>query len=377
MAAPSSPSAAPVLTRRALNRATLHRQLLLGRAHRTAFDTVEHLAGMQAQAPLSPHVGLWTRLHGYDPAELDALYRQRSVLRANLMRATVHLVTAEDALAWRPLTARVMLRSVNAAFGKRLVGVDRAALAAAAQELLTEAPRTSVQLGRLLSEKFPGYDPDALAYGARGHLDLVHAAPRGQWSAGSAATAHTTYAAWLGQTPDQAAAPDGMFLRYLAAFGPATVADAQAWSGLTRLNEVAERLRPHLRTFRDEDGREVFDLSQAERPDPDVPAPARFLPEYDNLLFSHADRSRVIVGGRRPPLPPGNGARAGTLLVDGMWRGVWKIIRESADTAALKVSTFGPAAKTDRDQIEQEGDRLLEFVAADASAKEVVITAEP
>lgn len=377
MAAASTPPAAPVLTRRALNRATLQRQLLLARARTGAFEAVEHLAGMQAQAPLAPHVGLWTRLHGYDPADLDRLYQDRSVVRANLMRATVHLVTAADALAWRPLTAQVMLRSVNSAFGKRLDGLDRQALTAAAGELLSESPHTSVRLGRLLSERFPGYDPDALAYGARGHLDLVHATPRGQWNARGAATTHTTYAAWLGRTPDQPADPDGMFLRYLAAFGPASAADAQAWSGLTRLGEVADRLRPRLRTFRDEGGRELFDLPQAERPDPDTPAPVRFLPEYDNLLLSYADRGRVIPGGRKPPLPPGNGARSGTLLLDGTWHGTWKITRDAARAPALTVSTFGPIAGADREQIEREGARLLAFATADASAREIAFTIEP
>ena len=366
---------APVLTRRALNRATLGRQLLLERADRTALQTISDLAGMQAQAPLSPHVGLWTRLRGFDPAELDALYEQRRVVRASLMRATVHLVDARDALAWRALVAPVSVRSVNGAFGKHLTGVDLTALTAAAEELLIEAPRTTQELGRLLAERFPGREPTALAYGARARLDLVQVTPRGQWGAGGPA-AHTTMKTWLGDAhahsgADAAATPDEMFLRYLAAFGPASVADAQAWSGLTRLAEVAERLRAQLRTFRDEDGRELFDLPGAAHPSPGVPAPVRYLPEYDNLLLSHADRSRVIVDGRKPPLPAGNGARAGTLLVDGFWQGVWQLDR-SADAATLTVTTFVQLSPAQHEEAEWEGTRLLDFIAPQLKPTAVV-----
>ena len=372
---------APVLTRRALNRATLARQLLLGRVERTALDAIADLAGMQAQAPLSPHVGLWTRLRGFAPAELDALYEQRRVVRASLMRATVHVVDARDALAWRALVAPVGVRSVNGAFGKRLTGVDLAALTATAEGLMNEAPRTTQELGRLLAEQFPGREPIALAYGARARLDLVQVTPRGQWGAGGSA-AHTTMAAWLGRAcadstvdaaaVDAAATPDEMFLRYLAAFGPASVADAQAWSGLTRLAEVAERLRPRLRTYRDEDGRELFDLPEAAHPSPGVPAPVRYLPEYDNLLLSHADRSRVILDGRKPPLPAGNGARAGTLLVDGFWQGNWQLDR-GADTATLTVSTFAALTPAQHEEAEWEGTRLLDFIAPQLTAPAVVI----
>ncbi|HEV2637752.1 MAG TPA: winged helix DNA-binding domain-containing protein [Actinocrinis sp.] len=381
MAAPSTPLSAPALTRRALNRATLHRQLLLAREPRSVLDTVTHLAGMQAQAPLAPHVGLWTRLVDYDPAELDALYEQRTVLRASLMRATVHLVAAADALAWQVMLAPISVRSVQGAFGKALAGVDTEALARTAEHLLTDAPRTTADLGRLLAGRFPGYEPAALAYGARGRLGLVQVTPRGQWGAG-AGPAHTTIAAWLGRAPGPAPTPDGIFLRYLAAFGPAGVADAQQWSGLTRLSEAAERLRPQLRVVRDEDGRELFDLPDAPRPDPDTPAPVRFLPAYDNLLLSYADRSRVIVNGRRPPLPPGNGSRAGTVLVDGLWHGIWKL--ETATTgssaatgkAVLTVTAFGPVRAGDREQIEAEGVRLVSFVLPDAAAVDAVIAAE-
>lgn len=376
MTAQQKTSNVPLLSRRALNRATLARQLLLDRADLSALETVRHLGGMQAQAPLSPHVGLWTRLREYDPAELDGLYDRRRVVRASLMRATVHLVAAEDAVAWRPLTEPVGIRSANGAFGKSLVGVDTVALAAAAEELLSAAPRTTAQLGQLLAERFPGRHPAALAYGARVRLSLVQVPPRGMWGATGPAE-HTTTAVWLGESEQAPATPDAMFLRYLAAFGPASVQDAQAWSGLTRLNQAAERLRPQLLTFRDENGRELFDLPEAPRPDPDSVAPVRFLPEYDNLLLSHADRSRVIVDGRKPPLPPGNGARAGTVLIDGFWGGVWQVDKSAADSARLTVRTFGRLSRAVRGETEQEAERLIAFLAPKVAAGEVVFEVSP
>jgi hypothetical protein len=312
------------LSRRALNRATLSRQLLLERSPLRPHDALHTLAGMQAQAPLAPHVGLWSRLCDYSPAALDELYDARRVLRANLMRATVHLVTTEDALHWQALLGPIAARSVQAAFGKRLTGVDLDALTGAAYRLLHDSPLSTAELGRALAELVPGHDADALAYGARGRLGLIHVPPRGKWNA-SAPTRQTTFAAYLDREPEPAGTADAMFLRYLAAFGPASVQDAQAWSGLTRLSEVAERLLPELIVFQDEAGRTLYDLPRAPRPSEFVAAPIRFLPEYDNLFFGYADRARFIPDGRKPPIPPGNGARTGTVLVDGEWQATWKI----------------------------------------------------
>ncbi|MBR7826723.1 AlkZ family DNA glycosylase [Actinospica sp. MGRD01-02] len=363
------PTTPPTLSRRALNRATLCRQLLLDRGTGRPYDVIHALAGMQAQAPLAPHVGLWTRLARYSPAELDELYDGRRVVRSNLMRATVHLVTADDALAWQGLVGPVGARSVQAAFGKRLIGIDLDELTSAALELLTEAELSTAELGRQLVRRFPGYDADALAYGARGRLALIHVPPRGKWSA-SAPTRQTTFAAYLGREPQDAPSPDGMFLRYLAAYGPASVQDAQTWSGLTRLSEVADRLGSKLATFRGPDGRLLYDLPDAPRPSEFVPAPVRFLPEYDNLFFGYADRTRFIPDLRKPPIPPGNGARTGTLFVDGEWRGMWKITLTKKgkagpdpDSAVLAVSLFEKVSTDDRAAIEREGAELARFIA--------------
>jgi hypothetical protein len=365
-----------VLSRRALNRATLSRQSLLGRRSLPPYDAIHALAGLQAQAPLAPHVGLWSRLVDYSPDALDELYDAKRVVRANLMRATVHLTTSADALRWRSMLAPIGERSVQAAFGRRLVGVALEALVAEAEKLLHEEALTTAELGRRLAELFPGYDADALAYGARGRLGLVHVPPRGKWGAGGGTTRQTTFPAWLGQEPEPAGTPDDMVLRYLAAFGPASVQDAQAWSGLTRLAEVVERLAPRLAVFRGEDGRVLYDLPDAPRPDESVAAPARFLPEYDNLFFGYVDRTRFVPDLRKPPIPPGNGARTGTVFVDGEWRGVWKIALparrargtaaaggEAPAAAALTVTLFGQAEAADVAEIEREGGALARFIA--------------
>jgi len=374
------PTTPPTLSRRALNRATLSRQMLLERASVRPYEAVHALAGLQAQAPLAPHVGLWTRLDRYSPSALDDLYDARRVVRSNLMRSTVHLVTTADALGWQALVGPVSARTVQSAFGKRLVGIDLAALTSTALELLSTSELSTAELGQQLTPHFPGYDADALAYGARGRLALIHVPPRGKWDA-SAPTRQTTFAAYLGREPEADVTPDGMFLRYLAAFGPASIQDAQAWSGLTRLSEVADRLASKLATFRDPDGRLLYDLRDAPRPSEFVHAPVRFLPEYDNMFFGYADRTRFVPDLRKPPIPPGNGARTGTLFVDGEWDGMWKITLprkaksgEEQERAVLAVSLFQKVSSAEHEAIEREGTDLARFIAGPGTEVSVEVS---
>lgn len=363
----------PALTSRELNRATLARQLLLERAHCSCADAVEHLVGMQAQAPRAPFVGLWSRLAGFRHEELSGLVTSRAAVRVALQRRTLHLVSARDCLAMRPLLQPVMERGYWASpFARRLAGLDVDAVVRAGQELLDEHPLTRVELGRALTRQWPNADAEALAYTTSSLVPLVQLPPRGTW-AGAGAARWTTVRAWLGAEAARPMSADELLVRYLGAFGPATVMDAQAWCGLTRLAEVAERLGGRLRHFRDEDGRELLDLPDAPRPEPDTPAPPRFLPEYDNLLLSHADRSRVVPNGRTVPLYPGNGGTRGELLVDGTWIADWAITR--ADGAAtLRIEPF--VRLTQRAAVRAEGVRLLAFVAPGAT-HDVDITAAP
>ncbi|MDP9364386.1 MAG: winged helix DNA-binding domain-containing protein [Chloroflexota bacterium] len=359
-----------VLGRRALNRALLARQGLLARWDVGPIEAMEQLVGLQAQAPNPPYVGLWTRLEGFRPAELGRLLTEREVVRVPLMRATIHLVSARDCLALRPVVQSVLERTFAASAVRReLLGADLAAILATARALLAELPRTAADLGGLLGERWPTYDARALGQAVTFLEPLIQVPPRGVWGAGGPA-AWTTVETWLGRPVAEDASVEELVRRYLGAFGPATVADGQTWSGLTRLRDTVERLRPELLVFQDERGRELFDLPDAPRPDPETPAPVRFLPEFDNLILSHADRSRVIAEEHRRRIASRNGMVPGTFLVDGFVRGTWAIARDRR-SATLVVTAFEALAAGDREALMEEGERLLAFAAGDAERRGV------
>jgi Winged helix DNA-binding domain len=365
-------STGDLLEQRSLNRALLERQLLLRRHRMTATQALEHLVGLQAQAPRPPYVGLWTRLEGFAPDDLARLLSERDAVRVTLMRGTIHLVSANDGLTIRPLLQPALERGVytNSTFGRhRLDGVDVAALLAAGRELVEERPRTVAELRDLLGARWPEHDPAAMAQAVRGLVPMVHVPPRGLWGR-SGPVALTTLESWLGRGVDDDGSPDTLVLRYLAAFGPASPADAQTWSGLTRLGEVFERLRPRLRAFRDERGRELFDLPDAPRPAPDAPAPVRLLPEFDNLTLSHADRTRVIADEHRRRIAARNGMVPGMVLVDGFVRGTWTLTRRRR-SATLTVEPFGRLPRRDRGEVAQEAAALVGFAADDAETTDV------
>ena len=358
-----------VLSPRALNRATLERQMLLRRRKIPALDAIEHLVGMQAQAPNPPYVGLWTRLAGFHPDELARLILDRRAVRIALMRNTVHLVSARDCLALRRLVQPVLDRGLYSTRANRagIEGVDIAALVATGRALLEERPLTAKELGKLLRERWTEREAAILARAIRHLLPLVQVPPRGVWGK-SGQTTHTTAEAWLGRPLDPDPSLDEMLIRYLGAFGPATVKDIQTWSGLTRLGEVTERLRPYLRIFHDEHGNELFDLPDAPRPDPDTLAPPRFLPEFDNLILSHADRTRVISDDYRKAIASKNGMVPATILIDGFVRGTWKTER-AREKATLVIEPFEFLAKKDRDALSEEGEWLLHFVSESEGAE--------
>lgn len=319
---------------------------------------------MQSQAPNAPYVGLWTRLKGFQPSDLAGLLAERRVVRIALMRSTIHLVTARDCLALRPLIQPVLERGLKGTFGKRLAGLDMAEVAAAGRALVEERPRTFAELGARLGERWPDRDPAALTNVVRAFAPLIQPPPRGVWGASGPAT-HTTAEAWLGGPLDPNPSLDALVLRYLAAFGPASVRDMQTWSGLTQLREVFARLRPQLALFQNERGIELFDTPDAPRPDPDTPASPRFLPEWDNLLFSHAERTRVISDVYRQRLSTtDDGGLPAAVLLDGFMVGVWKIARAKG-AATLRIRPYRPLATHERDALAEEGARLLSFAAAD------------
>jgi Winged helix DNA-binding domain len=275
-----------------------------------------------------------------------------------LMRGTIHLFTARDALALRPALASVPERVFRSGspFGRQLGDADVEEIVDAGRGLVEAEPHTRTELRRLLGERWPDRDAEAMVGAVAYLLPLVQIPPRGLWSRSGQATL-TTLEAWLGQPLGRDAAPDGAVLRYLAAFGPASTKDVAAWSGLTGVRAIMERLHGDLRTFRDENGVELFDLPDAPLADPDTPAPVRFLPEYDNVFLSHADRSRIVDPEDRPRLGFGDDRHFSLVLIDGFLRAVWK-----RDGEALLVKPARRLTKRDTAAVEAEGRRLAAFL---------------
>lgn len=347
-----------MITRRGLNRTLLHRQSLLERCDLPVTAMVERLVGLQAQEPLSAYYGLWSRLRGFAPDDLGGLLTDRTVVRAPLHRATIHLVTAADHARVEPVLRDVLRRRFTSSpFKAVLPGLDVEEFTATARALLVHQPRARADLGRALAQRWPDRDPDSLGAAASHLLAVVQIPPRGVWGRSGRAT----WAAaedWLG-----ALGSDGdleeFLRRYLAAFGPATVKDMTLWSGLTRLKDVVRGM--DLAVVRDDQGRELFDLPGAPLIDPSTPAPVRFLPEFDNLLIGHDDRTRVIsdedyrrgiVIGGKP-----------TLLVDGFVHGIWSL------KDGLDVRIFRPLTGAQRDEVLEEGARLLKFAGASGDVR--------
>lgn len=358
-----------VLGRRALNRALLERQLLLHRRDLSVPEAVEWLVGLQGQAPMPPYYGLWSRLKGFDPHELGRLLVDRRAVRTTLMRGTIHLVTVRDALFLRPLLQDMLDRKYGA-IGRRMGGAARRRFASAVRELLADESLTAREVARRLVERGIGEEVTEIGYAVPVYVPLVQVPPRGVWGEGGQAK-YVTIESWTGRDLDPEPSIDDLVLRYLAAFGPASVMDMQNWSGLTRMKAVFERLRPRLATFRDEDDRELFDLPDAPRPDPEVPAPVRLLGEYDNVLLGHKDRRRIIPDDFPWSAMLAHGRHVNNLLVDGVLRASWWIERESRRRATLGIRPFRRLSKSERGEAAEEAQRMIDFAAADAQTRDV------
>ena len=361
----------PTIGARALNRATLARQQLLKRSSMSALEFTEHAFGLQAQAPMAPYFALWARLKNFAPEQLSELLLSRSAVRIVVMRGTVHLLAADDARLLRPLVQPVLDRDLrlNALHAAGLEGIDHDELAAAGRALVEETPLTAAELRPLLGERWPDRDSAALAHGVRGLLPLVQVPPRGIWGKAGQPTL-TTLEHWLGREPLANPSLDAMVLRYLAAYGPASIQDVQAWSGLTRLGEVVERIRSQLVVLRSESGTELFDLPDAPRPGPDVVAPVRILAPFDNLLLSYADRTRVLDEEYKAALFTQNGIIKPAVLVNGRAVG-FVAITKTKGAVLLEVSLFTKIAKSALTALEKEGHALLRFAHPDAGSYEV------
>ncbi|MDQ6423169.1 winged helix DNA-binding domain-containing protein [Paenibacillus sp. LHD-117] len=349
------------LSQKELNRALLERQMLLERSGLNPLDAIERLAGLQSQAPMPPYYALWSRLRDFKPEQLSELLLGRQVARIALMRSTIHLVSAHDCLLFRPVLQPVLERSLMGTYKRDLSGVDLELLLAEARTRLAEQPQTFEELGKHLLAKWPASSVNALSGAVRCLIPLVQLPPRGVWGQSGGAI-HAPVDEWLGRPLVQADEQDLLELarRYLRVFGPASAKDMGVWSGLTKLGTVFARLRPELRAYRDEAGQELFDLADMPLPPGDAPAPARFLSEFDNMLLSFHDRSRIMAPEYKPLVFTINGIIKSTFLVDGFVQGLWNI-ETSKKSAVLRLRPFRSLAVRDRESLEEEGLRLLTF----------------
>ncbi|MBC8170655.1 MAG: AlkZ family DNA glycosylase [Anaerolineae bacterium] len=353
---------------RELNRATLARQMLLTRKTAPVMEAVERLIGLQSQIPNPPYIGLWTRLQDFQRVDLTQLMEQRQIVRAAMMRSTLHLVSAADHQRFRSALQPALVKALSAFFGARAKVLDIAQLVEAAREYLAVAPRSTGELKKRLLEIAPDCDADAMAYAVRAYLPLIQVPPGGTWGTGSMA-AYVTADTWLGENT-MSESLQQLFFRYLAAFGPASIMDFQTWSGLVNLKSVLEPFKAELIVYRDEQGKELLDLPDMLLPDADTIAPIRFIPEYDNLLIAQADRRRIIADEDRPKVFLSSARVRATFLVDGFVRGTWKTERVKK-AATLIIEPFAVLPNEVREALVDEGERLITFIEVEADAYRV------
>lgn len=358
------------LSPRALNRALLARQMLLAREKVSAVDAIARLVGLQAQVPRPPFVGLWTRLGDFKRTELAGALHDRHVVRVTSMRGTLHIMTTADYVAMRGTLQPMLSRGMQSILRERGSELDIDALGAEARKFFGKTGATFDALRDHLKAVYPKGDERAMAYAIRTHVPLVQVPTDATWAFPAAAD-FALADRWLSRRVSTKPTPlEGLVLRYLAAFGPATPTDAQAWSGMSGLRETFEALRPSLVTFRDARKRELFDLPDAPRPDEDTPAPVRFIPDFDNIVLSHDDRTRIMADEHRSRVTLKNLQVRATFLIDGIVAGTWKTERRKK-AAVLVIEPFGAVGKKTRAALEPEGESLLEFLEEDATAREI------
>jgi hypothetical protein len=358
------------LTLRELNRAMLARQLLLERANIGVVTAIERLAALQAQWSPSPYIALWSRVADFRRDQLWSAIERHRVIRARLMRGTLHLVSARDFYAYAVATQDLQRGAWNRLqIGKGLEPVEVAALATA----FARTPRAKEEVIAHLRERMGNVFDERYAWlvwrFVSAHADLVSAPPGGRWDYGGTDAPYVAARHWIAgdSRPSEDEALALLVRRCLAAFGPMTLADVARFAGQVppRIRPALDRLAPGLRRFNDEQGRILFDLPRAPRPDGDAGAPVRFLPRYDELLISYQYRDRVIAPRHRPAIYAKNAIVEAVVLVDGFAAGTWGL-EASKTEAVLRVVPFARLARRDRTAVVGEGERLARFLAPDA-----------
>jgi len=328
---------------------------------------VERLVGMQAQLASAPYIGLWTRLENFQRDHLANAIEARAIIKATLMRATLHLFTVEDYLRFRGALQPVLAAASGAIAEQRGVTLNIPALLEEARSYIQKQPRSFAEISAMFAELYPDSDIGAMRYTIRTHLPLIQVPTDARWSY-PGNPKFTLAETWLQQPIPETDHLRDLIMRYLAAFGPATVNDMQTWSGLPKLKDSFAALRAELVVYRDEHKREYFDLP--DMPIPDLNAPERFLPEYDNLLLSHKDRTRIVADEHRKGVYLPGLRVAAAFLVGGFVHGTWKV-EKAKKAAILSIAPFKSLTRQNRAALEQEGECLLRFLEPDAVTYEI------
>ncbi|HET6560525.1 MAG TPA: winged helix DNA-binding domain-containing protein [Marmoricola sp.] len=345
---------------RDLNRTLLARQHLLERVAAKPLELVEHLIGLQAQENLPPYLSLAARIDGFDPHELSDALEERRAVRLLTMRGTIHLLTADDALALRPWVQPALDRaSASNQMNKPARVVPVPEVVAATRELLEPRPLPVKELGERLAERFPGVPAAALGHLARERAPLVQLPPRGLWQR-SGAVVYQTVENHLGRPTAEVDVRE-LVRRYLRAFGPATPADMTTWSRVTRLGPVFASMRDELLTVDCEDGRTRYDVPGAPYVDGEERVPVRLLGAYDNLWLSHADRAHIVPAEVRSRWAGTNGGVGSTVFVDGFMAGLWWW-----RDGRVVIELFTTPTEQDRAELEEEVRRVGALLGANA-----------
>jgi hypothetical protein len=355
---------------RELNRATLARQLLLERARLDVVTAIERLAALQAQWAPSPYVALWTRLAGFTREALWNALQDHRVVRARLMRGTLHLVSARDFYAYAVATQDLQRGAWNRLQVGR--GVDPAAVARLAIAYARE-PRAKEEVLAHVTAKLGALGGPyrwLIWRFVSAHADLVSAPPGGRWDYGGTDAPYVAARHWIpgGARPSEEVALERLVRRCLAAFGPMSLPDIAKFAGQVpaRIRPTLERLGPSLRRFADEKGRALYDVRRGAIPDAGIEAPARLLPRYDEALIAYQDRDRIVAPRYRAGIYAKNGIIEATLLIDGMVAGTWALAR-SSEEAIVEIRSFATLPRSERRAAIDEGERLAAFLAPEVA----------
>lgn len=354
------------LSNRQLNRATLARQMLLERSDAGIVEAVRWLVGQQAQQSNDPYIGLWSRLANFRHEDLTALIVDRTLVRATSFRATLHLHTVDDLLGLRPYLQPMLDRMWKSNFGnRRFGGNDVAKVHRAGVKLLDKAPMTGGALGKALQQKFP--EGDALSKSVLLQVKevLIQIPPTRIWGSGHAPVL-TRAENWVSPPFMRSLDLKALVRRYLRAYGPASIADMQSWSGLSKLAEVFDAIMDELVAFEDDNGRVLYDMPDAPRPDADTPATPRFLPLYDNVYLGYDRRQRMLAEGDDKRLNV-LAEHKPAVLIDGLIAAGWSI-ESKKGAVRLKIEFYRKLRKVDVRALEKEGRALLAFMKPEAAS---------